>query len=392
MEYAPKAFDDELNEPGTDFDIDIGSIHTNILTRVNEALSQTGGLGEGGDKDKCFVQQMIHAIVTSVAMAVGEVMKSFLKKMPKPADTVSVDRSPVVQNLQRNLLLMRYENDRLEQYSRRETIKVVGLKEEEGEDTEQKVLGIFTAVGADITPADVSVVHRTGDRKRKGRPILVRFVSRKKRKGRPILVRFVSRKKRKGRPILVRFVSRKKRKGRPILVRFVSRKKRKGRPILVRFVFRKKRKGRPILVRFVSRKKRKGRPILVRFVSRKKRKGRPILVRFVSRKKRKKVMQKKKVLKDKREYTGVYVFDDLTTLRAKMLYYLKKKVPVVENAWTIDGRIHCTKKRPPGLSERESPRRIFTIDTPDDLLVSMLLTLRSSALQTCFVSRNPMGV
>ena len=253
------------------------------------------------------MQQMVPAIVTSVAMAVGEVMKRFLKKMPKPADIVSVDRSPVVQNLQRNLLLMRYENDRLEQHSRRETIKVVGLKEEEGEDTEQKVLGVFKAVGADITPADVSLVHRTGDRKRKARPILVRFVS------------------------------------------------------------RKKRKGRPILVRFVSRKKRKGRPILVRFVSRKKRKGRPILVIFVSRKKRKEVMQKKKVLKDKPEYAGVYVFDDLTTLRAKMLYYLKKKVPVVENAWTIDGRIHCTKKRPPGLSERESPRRIFTIDTPDDL-------------------------
>ena len=277
MEYAPKAFDDELNEPGTDFDIDIGSIHTKILARVNEALSQTGGLGEGGDKDKCFVQQMIPAIVTSVAMAVGEVMKSFFKKMPKPADIVSVDRSPGVQNLQRNLLLMRYENDRLEQHNRRETIKVVGLKEEEGEDTEQKVLGVFKAVGADITPADVSLVHRTGDRKRKARPILVRFVSRKKRK------------------------------------------------------------------------------------------ARPILVRFVSRKKRKEVMQKKKVLKDKREYAGVYVFDDLTTLRAKMLYYLKKKVPVVENAWTIDGRIHCTKKRLPGLSERESLRRIFTINTPDDL-------------------------
>ena len=61
------------------------------------------------------------------------------------------------------------------------------------------------------------------------------------------------------------------------------------------------------------------------------------------------------------------MFDDLTTLRAKMLYYLKKKVPVVESAWTIDGRMHCTKKRPPGLSERESPRRIFTIDTPGGL-------------------------
>ena len=164
MQYAPKAFDDELNEPGTDFDIDIGSIHTNILTRVNEAFSQTGRFGEGGDKDKCFVQQMIPAIMTSVAMAVGEMMKSFLKKMPKPADTVTVDRSPVVENLQKNLLVMRYENHRLEQHSRRETIKVVGVKEVEGQDSEQKVLGIFKAVGAEITPADVSVVHGTGDR------------------------------------------------------------------------------------------------------------------------------------------------------------------------------------------------------------------------------------
>ena len=183
---------------------------------------------------------------------------------------------------------MRYENDRLEQYSRRETIKVVGLKEE-GEDTEQKVLEIFKAVGADVTAVDVCVVHGTGDRKRKGRPILVRFVSRKKRK---------------------------------------------------------------------------------------------------------EVMQKKKVLKDKREYAGVYVFDDLTTLRAKMLYCLKKKVPVVENAWTIDGRIHCTKKRRLAC-RKEKARGGSSPSTPrviSSSLVLMLLTLRTSALQTCFVSRNPLGV
>ena len=54
--------------------------------------------------------------------------------MPKPADIVNVELSALVQNLQRNGLLMRYENDRPEQYSRRETIKFVREKEEEGED------------------------------------------------------------------------------------------------------------------------------------------------------------------------------------------------------------------------------------------------------------------
>ena len=115
MECIPEDSTMDSNAPDTDFDVDIGSIHTNILTRVNEALSQTGSVEEGSDK--CFVQQMLPAIVTSVAPAVGEVMKSFLKRMPKPADIVNVEQSAVVQNLQRNFLLMRHEKDRLEQYN-----------------------------------------------------------------------------------------------------------------------------------------------------------------------------------------------------------------------------------------------------------------------------------
>ena len=46
MEYIPEASKKDSKAPDTDFDTDIGSIHTNILTRVNEALSQTGGVEE----------------------------------------------------------------------------------------------------------------------------------------------------------------------------------------------------------------------------------------------------------------------------------------------------------------------------------------------------------
>ena len=68
---------------------------------------------------------------------------------------------------------MRYENDRLEQYSRRETIRVVGVKEEEGWIASRRYW-VFSKL---LVQTDISVVHRTGDRNRKGRPILVRFVS-----------------------------------------------------------------------------------------------------------------------------------------------------------------------------------------------------------------------
>ena len=124
---------------------------------------------------------MLPIIVTSVAPVVGEVMDSFLKNMPKPADIVNVELSSVVQNLQRNVLLMRYENDRLEQYSRREAIKVVGVKAGEGGIPRRKCW-IFSGLLAQISHQLILVVHRMGDRKKKGRSILVRFVSQKKRK------------------------------------------------------------------------------------------------------------------------------------------------------------------------------------------------------------------
>ena len=63
--------------------------------------------------------------------------------MPKPADIVNTERNSVVHSLQRNVLLMLYEDDRLKQYSRGEIIKVVGVKEGEGGDAEKKVLDIF---------------------------------------------------------------------------------------------------------------------------------------------------------------------------------------------------------------------------------------------------------
>ena len=50
---------------------------------------------------------------------------------------------------------------------------------------------------------------------------------------------------------------------------------------------------------------------------------RPILVKFVSRRKRREVMEKKS-LKGKDGYQKVYINDDLTPLRAKLLALVKR--------------------------------------------------------------------
>ena len=71
------------------------------------------------------------------------------------------------------------------------------------------------------------------------------------------------------------------------------------------------------------------------------------------------LMRSKKKLKSCDAYTKVFVDEDLTPLRSKMLRELKKDSSVM-SAWTIDGRIFCKQI----VSGKEEIR---VIDSPDDL-------------------------
>ena len=74
---------------------------------------------------------------------------------------------------------------------------------------------------------------------------------------------------------------------------------------------------------------------------------------------------KKKNLRDKDKYRKIFINEDLTPLRSRMLKYIKdsqKFGPV----WTMEGKIYCGKKLPPGAPTdlRERPK---VIETPDDM-------------------------
>jgi hypothetical protein len=88
-------------------------------------------------------------------------------------------------------------------------------------------------------------------------------------------------------------------------------------------------------------------------------KPRQIIVKFVSRRTRRLVMQRKKELKGKEKYKGIYLNDDLTPLRARLLKFVKG-LGMVEQAWTIDGKIYLKKKG-------QSTQRPVVIETPDQL-------------------------
>ena len=148
---------------------------------------------------------------------------------------------------------LKYENDRLEQYSRRESIRIFGIKEAEGgrEDNrtlEDKVLRICNDTGARVHAGDISVLHRVG----------------------------------------------------------------------------KKNQGQ-------GQGQRQG--------------PRPVIVSFISRNKKSEILHMKKNLKNKAGYDDVFIFEDVTRLRSKLLYFVKN-LPEVGRAWTKDGQVFCRKIGP----------------------------------------------
>ena len=67
-------------------------------------------------------------------------------------------------------------------------------------------------------------------------------------------------------------------------------------------------------------------------------KPRPIIVTFFRRDCKNYEVQKK--MRQMSEYKGVFINDDLTPLRSRLVYELKRDAGV-KKVWTIDGRIFC---------------------------------------------------
>ena len=88
-------------------------------------------------------------------------------------------------------------------------------------------------------------------------------------------------------------------------------------------------------------------------------KPRTIIAKFVRRVKRTELMRKKANLRNV-DGPNVYITDDLTKMRGKILYELKQDVEI-ERAYSLDCKITCVKKMPDGQEKR------FRINSPDDL-------------------------
>ncbi|KAK8392392.1 hypothetical protein O3P69_014628 [Scylla paramamosain] len=78
-----------------------------------------------------------------------------------------------IAEMQRYYLLNRYENDKLEQYSRKENLRILGLEEEEDETEgilEAKIIELARDIDVKFKTDDISVAHRLGKRRGAMRP------------------------------------------------------------------------------------------------------------------------------------------------------------------------------------------------------------------------------
>ena len=175
--------DEGMQESDICDSINMADIHEIVVTRVNETL--TAYRNAQGEFDSPVIKQLVPALATAVAVAVSEAMKGVMRTMASHGHGTSARSTATENRLFAAVTSLTYENDRLQQYGRRESVLILGIRQAEGEtaeQVEQKALGVFKEAGADVKEEDIAAVHRVGKVGRGLRPILVKFVSRRKRR------------------------------------------------------------------------------------------------------------------------------------------------------------------------------------------------------------------
>ena len=108
---------------------------------------------------------LVKAVVYATETAVAQICESNGKQSE-------------VNKLKNEVQLLKFELDRQNQYSRRESVRISGISEKEGEYTNDIVKKLAVDIGASLTQDDIIVSHRLPGRPGTAKPIIVKFVRR----------------------------------------------------------------------------------------------------------------------------------------------------------------------------------------------------------------------
>ena len=135
---------------------------TNVSTNVVEAVLESD----------VFLQK----VASVVAEAVEAKLQAFIKDLQMQLNAKDKEVLELRQQLADR-------TDELEQYQRRNSLRIFGREETQNEDTDCIAIEVAKKIGVDLSLADIDRSHRVGPKVAgKKRPIIIKFVSYRKRR------------------------------------------------------------------------------------------------------------------------------------------------------------------------------------------------------------------
>lgn len=172
------------------------SLQSSIQAAVESALANVTVIGK-----------LVDLVASKVSQSVNESIQASLQQALTDIRRIDKDVKSLIDDYGRYKDFSLQRLDELEQYQRRNNLRVFGVVEKKGENTDTLLIDIFkNKLNVDVSLSDIDRSHRVGatqepgpDGKIKHRPIIVKFVSYRVRR----LV-FDNKKKLKGSSISVR--------------------------------------------------------------------------------------------------------------------------------------------------------------------------------------------
>ena len=173
------------NLADTNAEVDDVSVQVQVEKAVSDALKNVmvGDSAKGakletnGDIQASEIGRIIAQVITAIEPLLVKAVVNATETAVAQICESSAKQSEV-NKLKNEVQLLKFELDRQNQYSRRESVRISGISETEGENTNDILEKLAADIGVSLTQDDISVSHRLPRRPGTAKPIIVKFVRR----------------------------------------------------------------------------------------------------------------------------------------------------------------------------------------------------------------------
>lgn len=120
-------------------------------------------------------------LATLAALVKDTIVSEMRKTLEENTRVISELKDALVEK-DKTIGVLESKIDDLEQYQRRQCLRVFGVSETDGEDTDKLAIDVAKKIGVDLSVNDIDRSHRIGRKETdRPRPVIVKFVSYRKR-------------------------------------------------------------------------------------------------------------------------------------------------------------------------------------------------------------------